>query len=130
MFLTEHLLKLVCLNNKYLQCLGNYPFKIDYSTKRLFFVNEESLKRENVKLVVLFVIFIVLLYQLLAYRDKFPSVIITEGILYTCIFPLVSILVHIYFKNNCNVTELFNLIVSFEQRLFQGKVYSYSYKII
>lgn len=122
MLITENLLLLVCLHLKYLQMLGNYPFNINSFQNKLHFTSNGSLKRETIKHVMLLLIFLVMVYQLLAYQDQFLKVIIFEGILYTAMFPFVVILVQVYFQRHRNVTELFNLIVKFEQNLFQGKI--------
>ncbi len=122
MLLIKHLLALVCLNLKYLQLFGAYPYNTDYKTKKLIFVKNVSVQKEKRKHFVLLFIFVVMVCQLLTYRQRFSSVILYEGILYSSIFLFVITLVQVYFESNEKVTELFNLIITFEQRLIQGKL--------
>lgn len=121
MLLTENLLSIVSLHFKYLRKFGTYPYNIDSSTNKLNFEKKRGLKQERLKHAVLLFVHLVMALQISVYHDKFSNVIIYEGILYACLLPFVSIISEVYFRNKGSVTELFNLIITLEQRLFQGK---------
>ncbi len=120
MLLTHNFISAVRFHLYFLTLFQPFPFKFIPNSKFLTFTNI-SLKRELFQHGLQILTSIIIGFQLYRFRSLFPMAIIFEGILYLFLSPVFAVLARVYFKGNKCVVELFNVLVTFEQKLINGK---------
>ncbi len=121
MLFTQNLLLLIRFSLRMLSLFRPFPYKL-ISKSYLLTFDGKGYKSEIFQHNLQIIFSAVIAFQLYRFRSVFQSGMIYEGILYTFLPLAYVILIRIYFKRNKNVVEIFNILVTFEQKLIRGKI--------
>lgn len=120
MLLSHKLIRFIRLNVKTLHLIGSYPISINFENNQLSFSKQDGLMKQNLKHFGFIVFVIISFVQIIYYKPKFSEGVIFESIFFTFAVPPLVLAHDVYMRRGKLVVELFNLILTFEQKLITG----------